>query len=68
MQKITKEEAEYIRKSNNHFCKDCCMYSRPDSCSLVIGIIFKFGSCKYWEPKRLLEPKRLPTKGYDNAA
>ena len=59
--KISKEEAEYVSKANDHFCKNCTMIIRwplaPNLCKLVEGKVSFDGSCRYFEPKG------LPTKG-----
>lgn len=57
MKMITKEEAEYVDRALKDWCKDCTMFRKPISCTLVKGDIKRLGHCKYYEAK-----KGLPIK------
>ena len=55
MKKISKDDANYVKEAKKNYCKDCSMFRVPSKCILVIGHIYSFGSCKYWEVKNKLE-------------
>ena len=50
--KITKGEANYRQNAMRRQCQKCSMFREPNSCTLVEGHISKFGTCRFWEPKR----------------
>lgn len=50
--KITKDAANYQQKSTRRHCEDCSMFRAPSECTLVIGHIARFGTCRFWDRKR----------------
>ena len=48
---MTKDKANYRPATGPRKCKDCSMFRRPASCTLVQGSIMSNYTCDHWAAK-----------------